>query len=124
MEPVYVRLAMAAIFVLPVVAFGQQGAGDDISDRARHFAVLCSGRSGGAPFRGWYEEVNGKMADVLSHYGYPEAAVFRLTEFGVCQGPGIDGRSTPENIRRVFVHLNNLLRPDDHLFVFLIGRGA
>ncbi|MFO0947022.1 MAG: C13 family peptidase [Planctomycetota bacterium] len=124
MKHACVRLAMAVFVALSLLAYGQESAGDETADRVRHFAVICSGLSGGAPYRGWYEEVNEKMADVLSHYGYPEGAVFRLTEFGVCQGPGIDGRSTLANLRHVFALLNNLLKADDHLFLFLIGHGA
>lgn len=119
------RLASLALVLamLPRSTRAQDDARRSTPNRVRHFAITSTGPSGGPALCTAYQSVDRRMAEVLKQYGYPDESVFRFTELGACQGPGIDGRSTLANLRSAFTRLSKLLQSEDHLFIFLVGHG-
>lgn len=96
------------------------------SGRVDRFAVVCCGCSRGSRIhREGYWASNRRIYRMLRDvYGYPDEAIFRLYEEGKAKDPAVDGRSTLENVRKVFAHLARIMRKDDHLFIVLAGHGG
>jgi hypothetical protein len=94
--------------------------------RVSHFAVVCCGAThGSVQHQKWYWDSNERIAKMLREvYSYPDEAVYRLCEDGKAKDPGVDGRSSLANFRKVFAHLAKIMQPDDQLLVYLVGHGG
>jgi hypothetical protein len=93
-------------------------------ERVTHYALVVTGPAFDRGLDAKYWAVNQQTQQVLTHYGYPAEAVYRFCDQGVTRGPGVAGRSTLANLRRVLKHLAKVLVEKDHLFLFLIGHGS
>lgn len=101
------------------------GATQAPGDRVTHYAFVSTGDSLKAPLQPIYWAVNKRCYEMLTEeYGYPDEAIYRFSEHGSTKGPGVDGKSTPENFKKTFSHLAAIVKPDDHLTIFLVGHGA
>jgi hypothetical protein len=93
---------------------------------AAHFAVIsCGSTHGSAQHQEWYWNSNERIYRMLTEvYRYPAECVYRLHEEGKSKDPAVDGRSSLVNFRRVFAHLAEIMKKDDHLFVYIVGHGG
>jgi hypothetical protein len=108
---------MQAVWVLACLALVP---GRAFAQSARH-AVVIEGASGGEEYavqhRGW---LDGMVKILRDKFAYDPA---HLTVLAETPGPG-EARATAENVRGVFTKLASALKPQDLLFVMLIGHGA
>lgn len=101
-----------------------EGKKKESSDRVTHYAFVSTGASIRRPLAGIYWAVNKRLQELLSAYGYPDEAVFCLSEQGPSKAPQVDGKATAVNFKRTFDHLAKIMKRDDHLVVFMVGHGA
>ena len=94
------------------------------SARVTHYAVMMTGPSVKRLLGPIYWAANQQIQEMLSGYGYPDEAIYRLHEQGKSKAPQVDGKSSLANLREVMAHLARILKKDDHLVVFLVGHGT
>ncbi len=86
------------------------------------FAVIIIGASGEAAyarqFGQWAAELGASLTD---QFGFAKDRVKVLTEK---PSEGIATRATAETVKRTFASLRSELKPDNVLFIFLIGHGT
>src|SRR5579862_1586286 len=123
MLPMLRKTIVLAWAVCVFAAAGNPLHAGDAGERVTHYAFLSTGPSGG-PLAASYWHVNQRMYEVLKEYGYPDEAIYRFSEFGATQGPSVIGRSTLSNFRKTFAHLAQILKPDDHVLILLVGNGS
>jgi hypothetical protein len=92
------------------------------ANRVNHFAFISTGFSGGGWFSHCYWKVHQELFAVLREYGYPNEAIYRLSEAGEWHQPGV-GLATCVNVQEVFRYLQKVAKQDDHIFMALIGHG-
>jgi Peptidase C13 family len=93
------------------------------SDRVTHFAFVSSGYSGGDPHYTWYQNASQVTVDILHReYGYPNEAIYRLSEAGEWLHPG-RGLATVNNFQMICDHLGRIAQQNDHVFIAIIGHG-
>lgn len=86
------------------------------------FAVIINGASGEEAYAKQFEEwTNALRQSLTERYGFDHSKLRLLTEKPTdTSGP----RATAEEVRRTFALLKSDLRPENVLFVFLIGHGS
>jgi hypothetical protein len=92
------------------------------ADRVNHFGFICTGPSGGGWLSPCYWKVHQELFSVLRGYGYPNEAIYRLSEAGEWHQPGV-GLATFRNFQEVFKHMEKVAKQDDHVFIAIIGHG-
>ncbi len=93
------------------------------SNRINHFAFINTGLSGGDWLGPCYWKVHQELFGVLRDYGFPNEAIYRLSEAGEWHQPGV-GFSNSANFQAVFAHLGQVAKQDDHGFIAIIGHGS
>jgi hypothetical protein len=85
------------------------------------YAVIVTGASGGDAYAQKYQRWRASFTSTLrEQFGYQSDRVFVLAEE---EGPGV-GKSTRENVQRVFGDLRRRMTKDDQLLVLLVGHGT
>src|SRR5262245_14973923 len=107
----FVRLSISVCLLLCLV----EGAA-----AAERYALVVSGASGGEKYaenqKKWIAELQSTLREKLS---FPPAQLTVLAE-----GGGQPDNATRENVSRVLSALRQQVKPDDLLFVVLIGHGT
>jgi len=75
----------------------------------------------GEMFHRW---ATGLIDVVMQKYGVPESRISYLAEKPDRDSRRISGRSTRENVERVFKEMAERARPDDDVFIVLFGHGS
>ena len=121
-------LAVVVALMVPAALSQTDQAGEQtaVAERVHHFAVLSTGSSHGSTRHGkWYWGSNQRIYSMLRDvYGYPDDAIFRLHEEGRQKDPAVDGRASLRNMRKVFAHLAQIMKPEDRLFVYIVGHAG
>jgi hypothetical protein len=92
------------------------------ANRVNHFAFISTGPSGGGWLSPCYWKNHQELFGVLRDYGYPNEAIYRLSEAGEWHQPGV-GLATLENFEKIFTHLGKITKEDDYVFIAIIGHG-
>lgn len=92
--------------------------------RVTHYGVVITSLGGWKERTQLFLQINEKCLKLFREYGYPDESIYRLCEDGVTALPGVNGRATNANVRKVFRHLANIMGKGDHLFVILVGHGT
>ena len=87
------------------------------------YAVVITGPGSNPVQSYYYLNDNVALGRMLRGRGYPPCAVWRLSERGSVQDPGIDGIASLKNMRRLFDFLAAHTRPGDTLTIFIVGCG-
>src|SRR5207247_9540365 len=92
-----------------------------IAFAAERYAVVITGASAGQAYAQKYDAWRASVVAILKQkFQYLDDRCVVLNE----TGKDAVGRSTRENVRRVFSNLRTRLSKDDLLFVLLIGHGT
>ena len=119
-------MAFVAALAMPPAshASGARPGDPGSPDHVSHYAVVVTGPAFDKRLDGLYWACNQRIREMLRQYGYPGEAVYCLADRGPTRGPGVGGRSTLVNLRKIFRHLAQIMKDRDQLFIFLIGHGG
>ncbi len=117
--------SLALICCVGVLTSGQTA--DHVTTRVspadpNKFAVIISGASGEAAYAAQFTEwTTGLQTALIAKFGFAKDHIRLLTEKPKDQA---EIRATADEVKRVFASLKTQLRPDNTLYVFLIGHGT
>ena len=114
-KSLFMGICFLLITLLPAVAQAQKG----------RYALIVDGVSGEAEFKEKFWNWSNQMYQILSQeLKFPKQDIFLLTEDPNQGSSIVTAKSTRDEVSKVFEQLHAMVKPDDLLFIFLLGHGS